>query len=133
MKFEMRRLVTAAATAAVPALAALLAVGRVRRLEVVGLSMWPTLHEGDRLLLVRTRRARPGDLVVVPDPRSAARLMVKRVAGADGAGLILRGDNPAASTDSREFGPVPAGSVRGRVVYRYHPPTRRGRAGRLVP
>ena len=112
---------------------------RVRRLEVTGHSMRPTLEEGDRLLVVRDGRARPGDLVVVPDPRRAGRLVVKRVVVASAAGLTVRGDNPRASTDSRDFGPVPATSVRGRAVYRYAPPSRRGpvsrpgNAGPLVP
>jgi nickel-type superoxide dismutase maturation protease len=107
--------------------AAVLVVGLrpVRRLEVVGPSMRPTLEEGDRLLVVRRGRARPGDLVVVPDPRRADRLVVKRVVKASASGLTVRGDNPSASTDSRDFGPVPAASVRGRVVWRYAPPHRR--------
>ncbi len=104
----------------------MLALARVRRLEVLGASMQPTLEPGDRVLAVRTRRARPGDLVVVPDPRLPSRLVVKRVVERSGAGLTVRGDNEAASTDSRTFGPVPEGSVHGRVVYRYYPGSRRG-------
>ena len=107
------------------------ALRRVRRLEVVGHSMHPTLEEGDRVLVVRSGRARAGDLVVVPDPRRPDRLVVKRVMVASAAGLTVRGDNPAASTDSRAIGPVPAATVRGRVVYRYGPPERRGRGPRL--
>jgi nickel-type superoxide dismutase maturation protease len=111
--------------------AAVVATARVRRLEVVGLSMWPTLEPGDRVVAVRAgRRLRAGDLVTVPDPRLPDRLVVKRVAAASGQDVTVQGDNPAASTDSRTFGPVPAASVRGRVVYRYHPPSRRGRIGR---
>lgn len=106
---------------------------RVRRLEVTGASMRPTLEEGDRLLVVRHGRVRAGDLVVLRDPRHPGRLVVKRVVVASAAGLTVRGDNPAASTDSRDFGPVTASSVRGRVVYRYAPPARRGGAKRLVP
>ena len=106
---------------------------RVRRLEVVGPSMRPTLEPGDRVLALRTGRARVGDLAVVPDPRRPSRLVVKRVVVASPAGLTVRGDNAGASTDSREFGPVPTESVRGRVVYRYQPRSRRGRIGRLVP
>jgi inner membrane protease subunit 1 len=103
------------------------ALRRTRRLEVVGRSMVPTLEPGDRVLAVRTRRLRAGDLVVIPDPRLRSRLVVKRVVTASVVGLTLRGDNPAASTDSRVFGAVPVASVRGRVLYRYHPPARRGR------
>lgn len=106
---------------------------RLHRLEVTGHSMEPTLEPGDRLLLVRTRRVRVGDLVVVPDPREPGRMVVKRVVVASAAGLTVRGDNAAASTDSRQFGVVPRTTVRGRVVYRYFPDSRRGRIGRLYP
>ncbi len=95
--------------------------------------MTPTLDAGDRLLVVRARRARCGDVAVVPDPREASRLVVKRVIEASAAGVTLRGDNPDASTDSRTFGPAPLKTLRGRAVYRYYPPNRRGRIGRLVP
>lgn len=117
------------ATAAVPA--GLLLVARVlRRVEVTGGSMRPTLEPGDRVLAVRARRARAGDLVVVRDPRdprdlrNAGRLLVKRVAAVGPHGVEVRGDNAAASTDSRVFGPVPA--VWGRAVYRYAPAARAG-------
>jgi type IV secretory pathway protease TraF len=43
--------------------------------------------------------------------------------------LVVRGDNPNVSRDSREFGPVPRRLVVGRVVYRYLPGERRGRVG----
>jgi nickel-type superoxide dismutase maturation protease len=95
--------------------------------------MSPTLHAGDRLLVLRTRRPRRGDVAVVPDPRDPSHLMVKRVVVSSTAGVTLQGDNPDASTDSRTFGPAPLETVRGRAVYRYHPPDRRGRIGRLVP
>ncbi len=96
-------------------------------MEVVGDSMRPTLEPGDRLVLSRLRRARPGDLVAVADPRQPERLVVKRLVEVSPAGLTVLGDNPAASTDSRTFGPVAVDAVRGRVVYRYHPKSRRGR------
>jgi len=118
-----------AATASV--LAGALA-SRPRRFEVVGASMSPALGPGDRLVVVRAR-ARPGDIAVLPDPRAPARLVVKRVVAVEGGKVTVGGDNPAASTDSRVFGPVPATSVRGRAVYRYHPAARRGRISRLVP
>lgn len=97
-----------------------------RRMEVEGDSMRPTLLPGDRLLVLRTRRARVGGLVVVGDPRRPRRLMVKRVAEVDRRGVTVLGDNPAASTDSRFLGPL--ARVEGRPLYRYYPP---GRAGRL--
>ena len=108
-----------------------LAVARPRRLEVVGASMQPTLDPGDRVLAVRAwSRPRPGQVVVVADPRAADRLVVKRVASVSEARVTVLGDNPDASTDSRAFGAVPVAGVRGRVVYRYQPSARRGRVGR---
>lgn len=88
--------------------------------------MSPTLIPGDRLLVVRRRVVRPGDLAVVADPRRPERLLVKRVAEVAGGRVSVVGDNPDRSTDSRTFGPLE--SVRGQPVYRYHPP---GRAGRV--
>jgi nickel-type superoxide dismutase maturation protease len=99
------------------------------RVVVEGGSMRPALEPGDRLLLVRRRTYRPGAVVAVPDPRDG-RLLVKRVAGVAPDGrLVVAGDDPAASTDSRTFGPVPRSSVRGQAVHRYAPPGRAGRTG----
>ena len=102
-----------------------------RRLQVVGDSLRPALEAGDRVLAVRRggrRRVRPGQLVVVRDPRQPSRLMVKRATAVVPGGVMVLGDNAAASTDSRVFGPVEG--VWGRVVYRYAPAAR---AGRLPP
>lgn len=89
--------------------------------------MRPALEPGDRLLVVRGRRPRPGDVVAVVEPREGGRLVVKRVAEVDGSGVTVLGDNAGASTDSRHYGPVAPGSVRGRAVWRYWPESRRGR------
>ncbi len=104
----------------------LLALRPVRRVEVGGDSMLPTLEHGDRLLVLRCSKARPGDLVTLPDPRDRGRTLVKRVASVSAEGVVVVGDNPSGSTDSRAFGTVPAASLRGRAVYRYHPDHRRG-------
>jgi hypothetical protein len=86
--------------------------------------MVPTLLPGDRVLAVagfgRLRPAvRVGDLVAFADPRDAERTLIKRVAGFNPTGVVVRGDNEAASTDRS--------ALRGRVVFRYHPEARRGR------
>jgi nickel-type superoxide dismutase maturation protease len=99
-----------------------------RRLDVVevrGRSMAPTLHPGDRLLVVRAA-PRPGDVVLAPDPRDPRRELIKRVTGIGAGGVRLRGDNPAGSTDARAFGAVPLEWIRWRVVLRYWPLDRIG-------
>lgn len=100
----------------------------VARVVVTGPSMAPRLVEGDRLLVLRTgaRRLQAGHMVAVRDPRDESRVLVKRVSVVRRGDVEVLGDNPAASTDSRTFGPVANRLVLGRVVYRYHPPTRTG-------
>jgi nickel-type superoxide dismutase maturation protease len=112
--------------------AGVLAVGLWRRrplgrVEVTGDSMLPALAAGDRLLVVRGRRARVGDVVALADPRRPTRTLVKRVAALGPDGVTVLGDNAGASTDSRILGPVARASLRGRAVYRYFPDDRRGR------
>ena len=102
--------------------------GRVHHVVVTGGSMLPTLAPGDRLLLLRTTtRPRPGQLALAPDPRGPSRLLLKRVHRVADGLVELRGDNPAASTDSRQFGTVPAGDVVACAAWRYAPPGRTGR------
>ncbi|MFC8718023.1 S26 family signal peptidase [Kitasatospora sp. NPDC057198] len=113
------------------------------RLRVSGASMEPTLRDGQRVLYLRAGRlaARPGRIVVAAVPahlRGGRRsLVVKRVAAVAGqpmppevcaaAGLpagsevprgqvVLLGDNPGASHDSRSWGPVAASGVVGTVL-----------------
>jgi inner membrane protease subunit 1 len=111
------------------------------RVAVKGLSMAPTLLPGDHLLVAPARRLQRGDLVVVRDPSSDERWVVKRVAALGGqqvevAGTVLRagadeivvlGDNAAQSTDSRDYGAIPVAGVHGRVWYRYSPVYRAGK------
>jgi nickel-type superoxide dismutase maturation protease len=104
------------------------------RVEVEGESMAPTLEPGDYLVAVRPRRVRRGSLVVVEHPQRAGYEMVKRVAALPGERVEDRilgtdeywviGDKEDGSTDSRTFGAVPAGAIRGRVVLRYWPTPR---------
>ncbi len=116
----------AAVAAGIGAGAVLAARWQPRRVSVEGRSMVPTLLPGDRLMVARHRRPRPGDVVAVRDPRRRSRLLVKRVAAVDGDRLDVRGDDPDASTDSRAFGWVPAADVVGIVVRRYAPASRAG-------
>jgi len=75
--------------------------------------MAPTYVPGERLTVVRRwRRARANDVVVIPDPRAEGRWLLKRCVARQGSRLDLRGDNAKASTDSRDFGLVPARDVK---------------------
>jgi nickel-type superoxide dismutase maturation protease len=96
------------------------------RVEVAGESMAPALQPGDRLLVTPLLPIRGGDVVALRDPRDRGRVLVKRVAAIGGDGVVVLGDNRAASTDSRDFGPVPARALLGRCFWRYHPEARRG-------
>lgn len=95
-------------------------------MQVTGDSMMPGFRAGDRLLLGPPWWTRPGQVVAVIDPREPGRLLVKRVHAINRSVIEVRGDNGAASTDSRQFGPLPRSSLAGRVIYRYAPAERVG-------
>ena len=84
----------------------------VRRVIVEGTSMSPTYEPGERVTAFRRwRPVHRGDVVVLRDPRESSRWIIKRCVAKVGAQLDLRGDNPAASTDSRDFGLVASRDV----------------------
>jgi nickel-type superoxide dismutase maturation protease len=88
-----------------------------RRLLVEGPSMLPTFLPGESVTAVRRwRRVRVGDVVVVRDPREPARWLLKRCASKSGGYLEVRGDNPEASTDSRDFGSIRVREVKWLVL-----------------
>ena len=96
---------------------------------VHGRSMEPTLHEGDRLLVLYGARPRCGKLAVIrlPDEESGARrpLAVKRVLcpDPDGSdGWWVERDNPREGLDSWAVGAIPADGIRARVLWRLPAP-----------
>ena len=92
------------------------------RVEVAEQSMLPALRPGDWLLARRTRRIRPGQVVLAWHPSRPGFLLVKRAARRVEGGWWLESDNPAAgAVDSGRFGPVPEEKVVGRVLVRYWP------------
>jgi nickel-type superoxide dismutase maturation protease len=98
----------------------------LRRFQVRDTSMQPALRPGDRLLITPWAPLRPRDLVVFVDPEAHRTRLVKRIEGFTPEGsLIVRGDNPNVSRDSRHFGPVPRSLIVGRAIYRYLPGPRR--------
>lgn len=100
------------------------------RVEVAGESMVPALGPGDWLVATRRGRIRRGSVVVLSHPNRPLDL-VKRVHAVPGQvvdGRVLGsdeylvvGDNETASTDGRNFGPVPRGTIQGVVRFRYWP------------
>jgi signal peptidase I len=97
---------------------------RVFTTRVSGSSMSPTYADGSVVLAVRSRRLRPGDIVVFQppaaavaylDPADRATPMVKRVVSVAVGQVVVHGDNPA-GLDSRAFGAVPLELVIGRAV-----------------
>jgi nickel-type superoxide dismutase maturation protease len=110
--------------------AGLLAWLRPFRVAVEGDSMEPAFRAGDWFVATRRGAVRPGAVVVVAHPSRPGFELIKRVRHGPGdlspAGVALgedqywiEGDRPERSTDSRQFGPVPRGSIRGVVRWRY--------------
>ena len=110
--------------------------------------MSPTIRDGDILVVSRVDETEltTGTIVVLRAPSPGVKLAVKRIAGhrSDCSGLRWRpalhamcdglkedevlvvGDNPSRSRDSREYGVVSRSAVVGRVAFviwpRLHPP-----------
>jgi nickel-type superoxide dismutase maturation protease len=92
----------------------------IGRVKVAERSMEPALHPGDWLLVRRTRRIRPGQIVLARHPGRPDLLLVKRAARRADGGWWLESDNPGAgAVDSRRFGAVPGDLIEGRVLARY--------------
>lgn len=136
-------LLISVAAAAPPGVIGWWALRRLRIATVAGESMAPTFRHGDRVLIRRTSAGalRRGDVVMIAMAtsrhESRQKWIIKRVAALPGdlipaevprsprtrdrvpAGMLLvLGDNPDFSIDSREFGYVPANGVFGRVTRR---------------
>jgi nickel-type superoxide dismutase maturation protease len=96
-------------------------LGRRRRYRVAGHSMSPLLDPGDLVWVdpyaYQHDRPKEGQIVVTRHPYRRDILLVKRVARVlEGESLILGGDNPGESTDSRIFGPLPGSLILGQAV-----------------
>ncbi|XP_026405603.1 mitochondrial inner membrane protease subunit 1-like [Papaver somniferum] len=126
---------------------------------VFGPSMLPTLSiTGDLVLTekisTRLGKVNNGDIVLVRSPENPKKILTKRILGMEGdkvtylvdphnsekcrtitvpkGHIWIQGDNIYASTDSRQFGPVPYGLVQGKVFWRIWPISGFGSLGEEV-
>ncbi|CAG0918600.1 unnamed protein product [Notodromas monacha] len=113
-----------------------------------GPSMEPTIHTNDVVLTEHYtplwRRPQQGDVVIVRSPRNPNQFICKRVVAVPGEKIPgqlkhlvkfvssekvpkgkvwLEGDNKSNSTDSKNYGPVPIGLIRGRAIATIWPPS----------
>ncbi|KAG7164890.1 mitochondrial inner membrane protease subunit 1-like [Homarus americanus] len=104
-----------------------------------GPSMEPTIFSEDVILTehlsARLNRISRGDVIIARSPTNPHHHICKRVTGLGGdkvkngfrtqivpkGHVWLEGDNSMNSTDSRNFGSVPSGLIRGRAVCRVWP------------
>lgn len=85
--------------------------------QVAGGSMAPTLFDGDVVIVRKTKRVKPGDIVVARHPHRANFTIVKRVVRAESGGWWIEGDNAAATDDSRSYGAVDRSLIIGKVIW----------------
>jgi signal peptidase I len=99
---------------------------RFTGIEVRGKSMLPTYREGDWLLVGAAGSVKRlvNSVVVIERESYPGILYIKRVVRIDsfpkGAPKVwVEGDNKDQSTDSRQWGPITLGEIRGKVWVRY--------------
>lgn len=89
-----------------------------------------------------------GDVVVFSSPSNHREIYIKRITALPGDWIgtpsehdmvkipeghcWVEGDNPASSLDSKSFGPIPLGLIRGRVTHIVWPPQRVGAVERKI-
>ncbi|MDA3022243.1 MAG: nickel-type superoxide dismutase maturation protease [Actinomycetota bacterium] len=96
--------------------------------QIIGPSMAPAMRTGDYWVVWRTKKVRPGQVVLLRHPLRPELPIVKRLISQPGPGLWwVEGDSPHISDDSRVFGPVATSAIVGRVTFRYYPLRRRRR------
>lgn len=106
-----------------------------RLMRVIGHSMEPALHPGDLVWVEPFQRSdegpHSGEIVVARPGRLHGTPVIKRLAEIvrERNEFILRGDNPADSTDSRTFGPVTRQELVGRIRLRVWPVGRLAQTG----
>jgi SOS-response transcriptional repressor LexA len=76
--------------------------------------MEPALKAGQLVVGRETRELQPGDVVIVSHNGLEK---IKRIEKQQGDLIYLLGDNPAESTDSRNFGWLPAKTIIAKIVW----------------
>ncbi len=99
----------------------------LRIIKVSGHSLTPEFQEGDFVLVVKIPffllRPVPGDIVVFTHPLYG--LLIKRIQSVDEQkDEVYVIGNQEASLDSRHFGPIKMGSIKGKVVWHISRPQR---------
>lgn len=82
--------------------------------RVVGSSMEPTLKDGRIVLASGILKLRERDVVVL---EHSGLEKIKRISSIEGGLVFVAGDNPAKSTDSRQFGPLQSKVIIGTVIW----------------
>lgn len=82
--------------------------------RVVGESMLPTLKPGELLIGIKTRKVRPGDIVMVSHNGLDK---VKRIKEVTADSIYILGDNPKSSSDSRDFGYISKNKILAKVIW----------------
>lgn len=83
--------------------------------------MEPALCAGDYVFLLKTKRPKNNDIVVVRKPDSD-KMIIKRVLSHSKNRIFVIGDSQEASTDSRSFGSIVRQQVVGRVIFALRKP-----------
>lgn len=84
--------------------------------------MYPTIQDGEKLLISQHKKPEVGDIVSVHVNRQfghKCEYVVKRVAAIEDDKMYLLGDNAEISYDSRYYGYVPMQMLDGVVVYHH--------------
>jgi nickel-type superoxide dismutase maturation protease len=88
--------------------------------SIEGDSMYPTLRNGDQVLICPYDEIRVGDIVLANHPFKASIKIIKRVAQVQDDGrLFLVGDDAMESQDSRSFGGIKRNDILGRATCRF--------------
>ena len=95
----------------------------IRNLEFIivsGDSMFPTLHDGQVVLLYKTDKIKVGDIVIATDTSKCPRTMIKRVLSIRYIGgeyrYWIEGDNKDNSFDSRNYGHIRKNAIEGKII-----------------